>query len=141
MKIFFTVTIGAALLCIISCEKKEAAPTPPDASKITAPAVPAIGEAAKQATATAEAAQAAATTVVEQSASKAQELIDKAKSLVDANKLTEASTILQQLANLKLTEEQQKLVGSLKTTIQQAMAKQATAEGTKAATDLLGGKK
>lgn len=71
---------------------------------------------------------------------KAQELINQAKSLVDAKKYADASNILQQLANLKITPEQQKLVDDLKATLQQVLSRQATTKATDAVGGMPGGK-
>jgi len=133
-----TVAATAALLVTVGCKKSESG-AEADLQKVTQPAQPPsvatpVTEAAKEATA-----QVAATAA--QASSKAQELIEKAKGLVDAKKYTDASSILQQLASLKLTPDQQKLVDALKAQIQQAATKEATAEGTKAVGNLLGGKK
>jgi hypothetical protein len=65
----------------------------------------------------------AATNAVDNS--KIQGLIDKAKSLVAETNLTDASSVLQQLTGQSLTDEQQKLVDSLKDQIQQAIAAKA----------------
>src|SRR5260221_306791 len=54
--------------------------------------------------------------------SQAQGLIDKAKSLVDGGQYADASKLLQQLANMKLTPEQQKMVDDLKATFQKSLA-------------------
>ena len=124
-------SICSALALIAGCGKSE--PVPPTAE------MPKPAE--SQAGTTVEAAKQAVTTAAEQVTNKAQDLIKQAQSLVDAQKYTDASSLLQQLASLKLTPEQQKLVDALKKTIQDALAKQATAEGTKAVGDLLKGKK
>lgn len=56
---------------------------------------------------------------------KVQELIDKAKSLIAENKLSDASSVLQQLAGRPLSGEQTKLVDGLKEQIQQALVAKA----------------
>ena len=59
---------------------------------------------------------------------KAQELIDKAKNLVAEAKFSDASSVLQQLTGLSLTDEQTKLVAGLKEQIQKALAAKAAAD-------------
>lgn len=54
----------------------------------------------------------------------AQTMIDKAQAFVAEKKYTEAMNTLSQLANVKLTPEQQDLVNKLKTQIQSALAAQ-----------------
>jgi len=73
----------------------------------------------------AEQAQAIGTTATE----KIQALIDSAKKLMGEDKWTEALNILQQLANSKLTPEQQQLVDDLKKQVQQHLT-QGAAEKT-----------
>lgn len=136
------IALVTALLFVSGCGQSERTPeAPPKGDAELSPAQTKTTEAVKQATTTAEVVKDTAKAAVDQASSKAQELITQAKSLVDAKKYTDASNILQQLAALKLTPEQQKLVEDLKTTIQQALAKQATTEGAKAVGGLLGGKK
>jgi hypothetical protein len=57
--------------------------------------------------------------------SKAQELIDKAKSLVAEGKFSDAASVLQQLAGQTLSDEQTQLVNVLKEQIQKALAAKA----------------
>jgi hypothetical protein len=71
----------------------------------------------------------------------AQGLIDQASKLVAESRYTEAAASLKQLANYQLTSEQQKVVDTLKITIQKAVAKDATSGAAKTVDDLLGGKK
>jgi colicin import membrane protein len=59
-------------------------------------------------------------------------LLDSAKQLVADNKFAEALQILNNLAGMKLTDEQQKLVASLKDQVTKAMAQKATSEAEKA---------
>jgi hypothetical protein len=126
-------SIGTVLLLAVGCSKEEtSAPAP------AAPAAEAQKSTAQQAM---DAAKGAGEKAVAEASSKADGLIKQAKDLVDAKKYTDASNILQQLAALKLTPDQQKLVDNLKTAIKDAMAKQATSEGAKAVGDLFGGKK
>lgn len=82
-----------------------------------------------------------AQTVAAEATGTAQTLIDKARTLVTEKKYQDALTVLGQLSDLKLTDDQKKLVESLKTQIQKAMAGQATADGASAVGNLLGGKK
>lgn len=90
----------------------------------------AAGEVAKQAETAAAAASATAQT-----------LIDKARGLVAEKKYQDALTVLGQMSNLKLTDDQKKLVESLKSQIQKALAGQAVSDGASAVGNLLGGKK
>ena len=111
-----------------------AEPAPPAAAAIAVPAVPAVPAAATQAVAEATAAASAAT-------SQAQTLIDQAKGLVTDQKYQEALGVVQQLASVKLTPEQQQLVDGLKAQIQTALAKKAASDAGSALGGALGGKK
>ena len=121
------------------------APKPADAPKLaiepTPPPAPTAGEesikaAARQTEATAAAAPAPAAASTE-----AQGLIDKAKSLVTAEKFQEALPVVQQLAAKVLTPEQQKTVDSLTTQIQTALAKKTATDAGSALGNVLGEKK
>jgi hypothetical protein len=68
---------------------------------------------------------------------KAQGLIDKAKNLVAEGKFSDASSTLQQLTGLSLTDVQQKLVDGLKDQIQKALAAKAAGDAAGAAGNLL----
>jgi hypothetical protein len=103
-----------------------AAAVQPVVEKTTAAAQPAADQAAAQANAMQD---------------QAQGVIDKAQGLVKETKYQEALSALGQLANLKLTPEQQKLVDDLKGQIQNALAKAAASKATSALGDALGGKK
>lgn len=68
---------------------------------------------------------------------KTQGFIDKAKSLIAEGKLSDASTVLQPLAALSLSSDQQKLVDALKEQIQKAMAAKAAEKAVGSVGDLL----
>ena len=147
-------TLAAVLaLGLAGCSKNEpVTPVADDANKAansTADAVAGTVDAAKVEAAKVEAAKvevpkADATTVaVPADATKAAEsakdqgLIDKAKGLVAENKLSEASSLLQQLAGRTLTPEQTKLVDGLKEQIQKALAANVTENAAGAVGNLL----
>ena len=128
-----------------------AAPAPDTAQKaadVTQAAAP-VADAAKQTADTAKAtaetvvvdttkqAEAAAAPSAVPTSGNAQEWIDKAKSFVADGKLQEASSIVQQLAALRLTPEQQQLVDDLKAQIQKALGAKAATEGAAAVGNLL----
>jgi colicin import membrane protein len=115
---------------VAEAAKVEAAKTA-EAAKVEAAKVEAAkAEAAKVDAAKADAAKAADNT-------KAQGLIDKAKNLIAEGKLSDASSALQQLTGLSLTDEQKKLVDGLKDQIQKALAAKAAADAAGAAGGLL----
>jgi hypothetical protein len=142
--------MGAAMLLAIGCGKQEApsseAPQAAsesqpvaDAAKAAAEQVQsavtaAVDQAVKEVASEANAAAAAASTQAEQ-------LVDKAKGLVGSEKYQEALNTVQQLTNMKLTPEQQKLVDDLKAQIQTALAKAAGTNAASALGNILGGKK
>ena len=68
---------------------------------------------------------------------KTQGFIDKAKSLIAEGKLSDASTLLQQLAGLSLSSNQQKLVDALKEQIQKALVAKAAEKAAGSVGDLL----
>jgi hypothetical protein len=123
--------------------QKTAPPIAEDAQKAAAPAADALKQTADSAKAAGETAVSDANKQAQDAAaaatttSKTQEWIDKAKGLVAENKLSEASSVLQQLAGQPLTAEQQTLVDSLKEQIQKALAAKATGEGASAVGNLL----
>ena len=134
---------AAFAVSLAGCSKQDSTtqPSAEDAQKATAPVADALKQTADSTKAAAETAVADTTKQAQDAAattaSKAQEWIDKAKSLIAENKYSEASSALQQLAALKLTPEQQKLVDDLKAQIQKALAAKATGEGTSAVGNLL----
>ena len=136
--------LGVALAWTAGCSKNESVtPTADDANKAAEAAKTEAAKAADAAKAeaakVADAARAEAAKAADKA--KAQEVIDKAKSLVGENKYQDALNTLQGLAGMKLTDEQQKLVDSLKKQIQDALAEKTASEAKSAAGDLLGGKK
>ncbi|HPY30878.1 MAG TPA: hypothetical protein PLT00_11125 [Verrucomicrobiota bacterium] len=124
----------AAVVWVLGCGKCDTCNDAAGPSQNAAPAAGDLSDAAAQAADQVKA-------LAGQAADKAQDLINQVRSLVEAKKYNEASGLLAQLANLKLTPEQQKTVGDLKTTIQQALSQQATSKAAEAVSGMLGGKK
>lgn len=122
-RIIGVLSLAAAFALIAGCSKQEqpAARTAPAATATEKPAAEADKPAVQAAPAIAPA---AAIDTATAASSQAQGLIDKAKSLVDSNQYADASKILQELANLKLTPEQQKVVDDLKAIVQKKLADQ-----------------
>lgn len=137
--------IAGIVLCVAAaavsgCKKEQAA------SDVQAPK-PNEGMASEAAKA-ADTAQSAAKQVSEQATAQAkatqeqaQGLIDRAKAYVSEQKYQDALSSLNQLTNIKLTAEQQKLVDDLKAQIQSALAKATGSNAASALGDALGGKK
>jgi hypothetical protein len=157
MKITYSIlglTAGTALFLTSGCGKEQppSGETPKAVSPAateTQPAADAAKAAVEQVKTTATAtAEQAATTVKSQTeaaaasaSTQAQQLIDTAKGLVSSEKYQEALNAVQQLTNMKLTPEQQKLVDDLKAQIQTALAKAAGTNAASALGNVLGGKK
>ena len=116
--------IAAIAIGLAGCSRNESDRTSADDANSTATS--ADTEAAK----TAEAAIIANNT-------KVQGLIDKAQSLVAESKFSDASKVLNQLAGLSLTSEQQKLVAALKEQILKALAVDASSNTAGTAGSLL----
>ncbi len=124
----------AAVVWVLGCGKCDTCTDTSGPSQNAAPAAGDLSDAAAQAADQVKA-------LAGQAADKAQDLINQVRSLVEAKKYNEASGLLAQLANLKLTPEQQKTVDDLKATIQQALSQQATSKAAEAVSGMLGGKK
>jgi hypothetical protein len=131
---------SAAIIVASGCGKQEPVP---------APQVPKVNEATvAQPATTADTAAGAAQQAADQGAvqvkatqEQAQGVIDKAQTLVNEKKYQDALSTLSQLASLKLTPEQQKLVDDLKAKIQSALTKGAASDAASALGGGLGGKK
>jgi outer membrane PBP1 activator LpoA protein len=134
------IVVCTAVVMVSGCKKEE--PTP--ATQTPKPGEGTASEAAKPADAVKAAAQQAADQATSQAKAaqdQAQGLIDQAKAMVADKKYQDALNLLGQLANLKLTPDQQKLVDDLKAQIQTAMAKSAASDASSAVGGVLGGKK
>ena len=138
------IAVCATLAAVSGCKKEEPAPGAPKADQGTASGT--VG--CRQRQAVVDAAKSAAKEVTDQAAAQvkaaeqqAQGLIDRAKSYVSEQKYQEALSSLNQLTNIKLTAEQQKLVDDLKAQIQSALAKATAADPAAALGGALGGKK
>lgn len=134
--------ICAAAAMLIGCGKTEqsapAAASEAPKSVQEAPATPAQPpQAAPQLSL--PSVEEAKTAVTAPAESEAQSLIEKAQGLIAQNKYSDALNVLNQLASLKLTPEQQKLVDDLKAQVQKAMANEAAAGAGKAIGNVLGG--
>ena len=95
------------------------------AAQVKATTEATISEAKTQTQAVADQASTTANNAAVTTSAEAQTVIDKAKAYVAEKKYTEALNTLSQIANVKLTPEQQDLVTKLQAQIQSAMASQA----------------
>lgn len=114
-------------VALAGCGKKdEPTDVQPDAAKTGTSVAEAAGktvEAAKtEAAKVTETVKTEAQTATASATSQAQGFIDKAKALVAEKKFQDASAALQQLGNLALTPEQQKIVNELKEQIAKGLA-------------------
>lgn len=142
------ITSCATLALFSGCKKEETAPAPlaPTVSEATTSqpvktvdaVKPAVTQAIDQATAQVTAQTNVLVNAEEQ---KAQGLIEQAKAYVADQKYQDALASLSQLANTKLTADQQKLVSDLKAQIQSALAKATAKDPASALGGALGGKK
>src|SRR6266568_5046674 len=130
--------LGAAALFLAGCSKQEepAAPSAnrPKASESVSSVVPKAVTEAKE---TIEDAAQKASAGADKLKTQAQALIDQASKLVADSKYAEAADVLRQLANYKLSPEQQKTTDGLGTQIKAGLA----ADATKSVGDLLKGTK
>jgi hypothetical protein len=133
------------MLGLAGCSKQESTPIADDTKRPVAPTTDAAQKPAETAkavaTGVAESAKAASEKVAAEASGKAQEWIDKAKSLVADNKFSDAAAALGNLSGLSLTDAQKKVVDGLKEQIQKALAQKAASEGASAVGNILGGKK
>jgi hypothetical protein len=155
---------GLLLASLVGCSKQEAAPPPKPSTPTTSQSAADVPQAmqqtvsnvVQQAQATASevstqaqqaatevktAAQQATTEAAKQAetmATQVQGLVDKAKSFIAEKQYPEAMNIVNQLTELKLSPEQQKLVDDLRTQIQQLMAAPAVSNTVERIGGLLG---
>jgi hypothetical protein len=121
--------------------KSVAAEAQKSADAIKASAAQAQTTAAATAQQTVDAATLKANAAASDATNQVQALIEKAKGYVTDEKYKDALGVLQQLSSVKLTDEQQKLVDSLKEKVQTALASTAGSNAASALGNILGGKK
>lgn len=120
---------GALISSVTGCKKE--APGVPTAAEPTQPAVDPAADAVQGVAADAKAG-------AEKAADQIDSIIAKTKALIDSGKFEDALNALNGLAGMTLSEEQQKMVDSLKQQIQKALAGKATESGASAVGNLLG---
>jgi len=143
-KLIITLGVVTALTFIVGCDSKpstQADAAAKDTAKKTEGVATEVGKAVEGVKPAVEKAvtdaKNTATAAASEASAKANSIIDQAKALVSQSKYTEALSALGNLSGLKLTDEQTKIVTSLKEQIQKAMAAKATTDATGAAGNLL----
>lgn len=153
-KLFLLATVIIGALSVTGCKEEQSAPDTPAPKTTDNVPSPSISQTVSQAVVMVEtqtttpqltnvaAPQPPVVQVQAQPAEgQAQTLIDRAKSLYGEKKYQDALTSLAGLANVQLTPDQQKVVDSLKTQIQSALAKNTATDAGSALGGVLGEKK
>jgi outer membrane PBP1 activator LpoA protein len=135
------ITLCAALAAVSGCGKQESPSPSAETSKPTEAVAPEAKTTVDTSTAAVNQVTAQATAQVNAGDQQAQGLIDRAKSLVADKKYEDALASLSQLASMKLTPDQQKLVDDLKGQIQAALGKTTAGDAASALGGALGDKK